>query len=293
MLGPNPVRAQDATWTGSADSNWNNDINWSPASAPAGTATFSAAPTTSLTFSSRSPRSTPCSSRRRRRPIPTICSFRPRHRKRRHPQQFVQRADVQCVGPSRVRQCGHRRQRDHQQYAGATTFTGTSTAENATVANSFSAVPAVVYRQQHCRQRDDPHARLCQTQFASNSTGGNARLITAGGIFDFSLSSGPAGDNKSAPARSRARAPITSAPTSSRSAATTLARRLTASSAIVAWAAPNATTSAHRRRTGQGRHRHDDPGRRQHLYRRHHDQRRCAAARQRRRQRLDRGRRRQ
>ena len=42
MLGPNAVHAQDATWTGSADSNWNNDLNWSPA-APAGTATFSAA----------------------------------------------------------------------------------------------------------------------------------------------------------------------------------------------------------------------------------------------------------
>jgi hypothetical protein len=174
MLGPNAVHAQDATWTGSADSNWNNDLNWSPAGAPAGTATFSAAATTSLTFSLtftaidtlQFTTTAPAYSYNlfgqalviggagvlnSSSNAPTFNAF-----------GLLEFDNAATAGNAIINN------------AGATTFTGTSTAENARIAN-FSG------------------GRL---SFTDSSTAGNAQLIAAGGIFDFSLSSGPAGDNK-------------------------------------------------------------------------------------------------
>jgi autotransporter-associated beta strand protein/T5SS/PEP-CTERM-associated repeat protein len=42
MLAPSLAQAQNATWTGSTDGNWNLNANWLPASVPTGTATFDA-----------------------------------------------------------------------------------------------------------------------------------------------------------------------------------------------------------------------------------------------------------
>jgi hypothetical protein len=42
MLAPSLAQAQNATWTGSTDGNWNTNANWLPASVPTGTATFDA-----------------------------------------------------------------------------------------------------------------------------------------------------------------------------------------------------------------------------------------------------------
>src|SRR5262249_40952565 len=51
ILVPNPAHTQDATWVG-ATSDWNTAINWTPASVPTNTATFSNTGVTNLTISS-------------------------------------------------------------------------------------------------------------------------------------------------------------------------------------------------------------------------------------------------
>jgi hypothetical protein len=195
MLGPNAVHAQDATWTGSADSNWNNDLNWSPAGAPAGTATFSAAATTSLTFSLtftaidtlQFTTTAPAYSYNlfgqalviggagvlnSSSNAPTFNAF-----------GLLEFDNAATAGNAIINN------------AGATTFTGTSTAENARIAN-FSGGLLSFTDSSTAGNATILTLSLAKTQFASNSTGGNAQLIAAGGIFDFSLSSGPAGDNK-------------------------------------------------------------------------------------------------
>jgi autotransporter-associated beta strand protein len=49
---PGAARAQDATWLASpTDGNFNNNVNWTPATVPTGTASFATSNTTSLSFS--------------------------------------------------------------------------------------------------------------------------------------------------------------------------------------------------------------------------------------------------
>src|SRR5579864_5227226 len=51
-LPPGAARAQDATWLANpSDGNFNNNVNWNPATVPAGTAFFDTSNTTSLSFS--------------------------------------------------------------------------------------------------------------------------------------------------------------------------------------------------------------------------------------------------
>ena len=195
MLGPNPVHAQDATWTGSADSNWNNDINWSPAGAPAGTATFSAAPTTSLTFSSS---------------FTTIDTLQFTTTAPAYSYNLFGQALV--IGGAGVLNSSSNAptfnafgllEFDNAATAGnaiinntpgATTFTGTSTAANATITNSFGGLVSFT-------DNSTAGSALITTnlgslaQFFANSTGGNAQFITAGTV-DFSGTTGPNGDGK-------------------------------------------------------------------------------------------------
>jgi autotransporter-associated beta strand protein len=79
---------------------------------------------------------------------------------------------------------------------GALTFVDTSSAGSALISNSGGLSLISFTDNSTAGNATILTLSLAKTQFASNSTGGNAQLIAAGGIFDFSLSSGPAGDNK-------------------------------------------------------------------------------------------------
>ena len=80
---------------------------------------------------------------------------------------------------------------------GALTFVDTSTAGNASIINNGGGSLISFTDSSTAGNATITTNNFAKTQFATNGTGGNAQLITAaGGIVDFSLSSGPAGDNK-------------------------------------------------------------------------------------------------
>ena len=79
---------------------------------------------------------------------------------------------------------------------GALTFVDTSSAGSALISNSGGLSLISFTDNSTAGNATIITLSLAKTQFTSNSTGGNAQLIVASGIVDFSLSSGPAGDNK-------------------------------------------------------------------------------------------------
>jgi autotransporter-associated beta strand protein len=196
FLGPNASRAQDATWNGSISGDWNTNGNWSPASVPAGTATFGAAPTNSLTFSASATIGTMQFSAGA-----TAYSFDLSGR-------FLTIDGSGIVNNSSNAPLFNTfglLEFDNSATAGnatinntpgTTTFTGTSSAGTATITNSGGGLLAFTDTSSAANATIVTN-NGSQSLFSANSNGGNAQFITnAGGNVDFSNTSGAAGNHQ-------------------------------------------------------------------------------------------------
>ena len=182
MLAPNLAHAQDATWTGSASGNWNDNFNWAPA-VPAGTATFdNTALTTSLTFSSFTEIGTlqfattapayfyDLSGRalviggagilNSSSSAPTFNAF-----------GLLEFDNAATAGNAIINNT-----------PGATTFTGTSTAGTATITNSFGGLLSFTDSSTAGGASITTNSGS-QTRFSANSTAGNATIIANSGAL--------------------------------------------------------------------------------------------------------------
>ena len=182
MLAPNLAHAQDATWTGSASGNWNDNFNWAPA-VPAGTATFdNTALTTSLTFSSFTEIGTlqfattapayfyDLSGRAlviggagiliSSSSAPTFNAF-----------GLLEFDNAATAGNAIINNT-----------PGATTFTGTSTAGTATITNSFGGLLSFTDSSTAGGASITTNSGS-QTRFSANSTAGNATIIANSGAL--------------------------------------------------------------------------------------------------------------
>ena len=204
FLGPNASRAQDATWNGSISGDWNTNGNWSPASVPAGTATFGAAPTNSLTFSASATIGTMQFSAGA-----TAYSFDLSGR-------FLTIDGSGIVNNSSNAPLFNTfglLEFDNSATAGnatinntpgTTTFTGTSSAGTATITNSGGGLLAFTDTSSAANATIVTN-NGSQSLFSANSNGGNAQFITnAGGNVDFSNTSGAAGNHQIRCSRQRA-----------------------------------------------------------------------------------------
>jgi autotransporter-associated beta strand protein len=190
-LGATAAGAQDATWKlapGSGDFNTNG--NWTPATVPAGVASFGASGTTSLTFStgttvdafrfnSGAPaytfglngnflEFTGAGIVNNSSNAPTINAF-----------GLLQFDNTATAGNAIINNT-----------PGSTSFTGFSTAGTATITNSGGGLLSFTDFSNAGSATITTNAGS-RTQFSANSDGGNARFVTnAGGIVDFSSTTG-------------------------------------------------------------------------------------------------------